>query len=113
MSFPHVCVLQIWYSQGCWFGAKDKGIFLCRGIDAARLAAADMHDLGRLCQVLAQLLFTKEELARGCATEPRKRGIQQLDVKKMNANRGVYNILNLDVHFLIAEVRTLHYLYTF
>ena len=58
------------------------------GIDATHLAAADAHDdPGHLSQKLAELLFSKEELACGCATKPRKPGIQQLDVKKASCNQ--------------------------
>ena len=57
------------------------------GIDATHLAAADAHDdPGRLSQELAELLFSKE-LACGCATKPRKPGIQQLDIKNASCNQ--------------------------
>jgi len=75
-----------------------KGSFL-PGVDSSKLAAADAHDdAGRLSQELAILLFTKEELASGCATKPHKPGFHQLDTKRLHAIRGGHNILNSFSH---------------
>ena len=50
------------------------------------LAAVDTYtNAGSLSQGLNELLFTKEEMSRGCATRPRK---EQLDPNCLHAIRG-------------------------
>lgn len=75
---------------GCWFGVKGNeklGVFM-PGINQCDLAAVDVCSTAEsLSQELLELLFTKDEMARGCATKPRKEGIQKLDNRRLHAIR--------------------------
>ena len=53
------------------------------------LVAVDTYtNAGSLSQALTELLLTKEEVSHGCATRPRKDGIEQLDPNRLHAIRG-------------------------
>lgn len=80
---------------GCWFGVKGDeklGVFL-PNISTCDLAAVDVCTTpGSLSQELLELVFTKNEMAHGCATKPRKEGIQKLDNQRLHAIRGMVDI---------------------
>ena len=80
------------YPKGCWFGVKNSdrlGVFI-EQIEHTQLAACDDQETaGSLSQALLPLLFSSEELAKGCATKPRKVGIGKLDSKRLHAIRGM------------------------
>ena len=78
---------------GCWFGVENDpklGMFV-PGVDPCDLTLASVDtstDAESLSQTLTKLLFTVEEMAFGCATNPRRPGIKKLDPKRLHAIRG-------------------------
>lgn len=66
----------------------DKLGVVIENLDQSQLAVADACDNGSLAQTLTELLFSKQEMAQGCATKPRKEGIQALDPRRLHAIRG-------------------------
>ena len=76
---------------GCWFGVKgdDKLEVFIPGVKQCDLSAVDVcTSAGNLSQDLLELLFSKEEMAQGCATKPRRGDIQKLDNHRLHAIRG-------------------------
>ena len=73
---------QVYIHVGCWFGVKgdDKLGFFIPGVKQCDLSAVDVcTSAGNLSQDLLELLFSKEEMAQGCATKPRRGDVQKLD----------------------------------
>ena len=67
----------------------DKLRVFITDIDSTQLAACDEQDNpGSLSQALLTLLFTVEELARGCPEE----GIEKVDAKRLHTIRGISHI---------------------
>ena len=76
---------------GCWFGVKgdDKlGVFI-PGVKQCDLSAVDVcTSAENLSQDLPELLISKEEMAQGSSTKPRRGDIQNLDNHRLHAIRG-------------------------
>ena len=98
---------------GCWFGDPHSTQQDLRAwvpdISEADVRAVDCQLRTRdLCRKLTELLYTKEDLAQGNATEARTSGIKLLDPHKLYAIRGKGKCDQCYIHYHLIFYRCAH-----
>ena len=94
MHLSYIVEHAYYYVAGCWFGNQTSKVeeekVWVGGIQQRELRAVDCQlRVKDLCRKLADLLFTKEKLRQGNATEARTTGVTLLDSYKLYAIQGL------------------------